>query len=349
MQANLILNPNSGLFSGADREELEQALQQAGYEPVYSATNSEDDLDPIIARAEGLLVVAGGDGSVRSVVTRNLERRLPLAILPMGTANNIARFFGINGKPQEIIAGLREPEKAFLDVGKVTAPWGVDYFLETFGIGMWAHALKVYQPEMGRSLARTIASGMQTLNEYVPIQPRMLLDGSQISGEFTLVEALNTNAFGPRIKAAPEADPADGLFDLVLLHSDQRESLISYILAMLNEELSQMPGFELLRGRELRIEWTGFPIHVDAEVRPRPFDLPFNRSANREAVMEMERREDGEIVVEMLHRAAELWLPQPVREDPSVLSFEVTESEDLYIDRMRALNHDLPAGPTGIR
>lgn len=359
VQANLIYNPNSGMFNSLSAEELQEALSRAGYEPVYTVTNSEADLDPILASAEGLLVVAGGDGSVRSVVTRNLERRLPVALVPLGTANNIARLFGITGSPLEVIAGLREPGKAYLDVGSVSAPWGQDYFLETFGIGLWASILKVYQPEKGRSLARSISAGVQALADYDPIRPRLWLDGEEITGQYVLIEALNTNAFGPRIKAAPEADPADGYFDLVSLQEEQRESLLAYIIAMLNEELPEMPGFDLRRGRQLRIEWSGFPIHVDAEVRPFQSEDPeeaengqaaLERSPAPGAMLPLERRPDQTIFVEMLHRAVELWVPNPTREeDETISSVPIPDSEQLLLDRMRQVNHDLFSGPHGIR
>jgi diacylglycerol kinase (ATP) len=348
VQANLIYNPNSGMFNSVQAEELQEALAQAGYEPVYAVTNTEADLDPIIARAEGLLVVAGGDGSVRSVVTRNLERRLPMAIIPLGTANNIARLYGITGRPADIIAGLRHPVKAHLDVGSVRGPWGQDYFLETFGIGLWATILNLYQPEMGRSLARSISAGVQALSEYDPIHPRMWLDGEEISGEFVLVEALNTNAFGPRIKAAPEADPDDGLFDLVSLDADQRDNLLSFIIAMLNDELREMPGFNLRRGRELRIDWSGFPVHVDAEVRPPSTTAPAGHVPAPGAVGALRSDTPGEVVVEMLPQAVELWLPEKSDEEEGVMAFPVPESEQLILERMSQVNHDFINRPSRI-
>jgi diacylglycerol kinase (ATP) len=349
MRANLIYNPNSGLLNDVQPEDLQLALSQAGYEPIYSLTNKEEDLDPIIAGAEGLLVVAGGDGSVRSIVTRNLERKLPIAIIPMGTANNIARMYGITGKPLEVIAGLREPDKAYLDVGSVSAPWGQDYFLETFGIGLWAEVLKIYRPEIGRSLARSISAGLQALSEYDPIHPSLWLDGKEIEGEYVLVEALNTNAFGPRIKAAPQADPSDGFFDLVFLQADQRENLIRYILAMLNEELLEMPGFELQRGRELRITWNGFPVHIDAEVRPRQAETPEGQTPAPGASEPGRGRTDQQIVVQMLHRAVELWVPHPSAESEAERSFHIPEAEQIILDKMRQINHDISSGPAGIR
>ena len=96
MQAQLIYNAKAGgLSSSPKKENLLNALQEAGFDPVYKETNEEEDLDRVLADAEGLVVAAGGDGTVRAVALRLLGRDVPLAIPPMGTANNIAKSLDV--------------------------------------------------------------------------------------------------------------------------------------------------------------------------------------------------------------------------------------------------------------
>lgn len=113
----------------------DEALIKAGYQPVYRATSSEEDLDHALDGVHGLVVVGGGDGTVRAVASRLIGKNIPLAVIPSGTANNIARALGIEGNSLEIIAGLEQPMRRYYDVGKVQAPWGEDYFLEAAGYG----------------------------------------------------------------------------------------------------------------------------------------------------------------------------------------------------------------------
>src|SRR5687768_4431875 len=97
MQATLIINPNSGGAEQVKPEELIQALQEAGYEPVLKATNSEEELDTALNGIRDLVVSAGGDGTFRAVATRLLGKKVFLTHLPLGTANNVGHSLGIEG------------------------------------------------------------------------------------------------------------------------------------------------------------------------------------------------------------------------------------------------------------
>jgi diacylglycerol kinase family enzyme len=74
------------------------------------------DLDAVLTKAKGLVVAAAGDGTVRAVVTRLIGKGLPIAVLPLGTANNIwntlASQMPVPATVQEILAGLRTPSGA---------------------------------------------------------------------------------------------------------------------------------------------------------------------------------------------------------------------------------------------
>jgi diacylglycerol kinase (ATP) len=306
MRANLIYNPNSGLMNGSDPDDLVEALKKAGYDPVYEATAAESDLDGLLENPEGMVLVAGGDGTVRAAATRLLGKNVPLAIVPMGTANNIAKMFSIGGSPVEIIAGLRDPKSIRIDIGRVQGPWGNDYFIESFGFGFYAEALSNYQPQMGRNLARSILAGVQTLRDHATRPYQVWLDGQDISGEYHLVEALNINSFGPRLNVAPKADPSDGLLEVVCVGAEQRDSFIEYLMAVRNETFDELGSVEVRRGLELVVEWSGFPVHFDAE-------LPHNGQIFTELGGSQEPLYDHgaehQIRVRMLHRVLELWLP----------------------------------------
>lgn len=308
MQATLIYNPNAGGLQ-VTPDELQEALRQVGYEPVYIATSKEQDLDPILAETRGLVVVAGGDGSVRAVATRLVGRGLPLAILPLGTANNVAQTLGIVGTPSEIITGLREPQKQFFDMGYVHASWGDDYFLEAMGYGFYADTLAIYEPEKGKSILRGLTALTQTLNNYQSHICRLVLDGEDISGSYLMVEVLNTTAFGPRLKFAPQADPSDGLFEVVRIREDKREGFLTYITSIVREEIAELPSVEVSSGRKLEIYWTGFPLHIDAEVRPvsqpHPIDEPPAPGARPAAASGY----DCIVSAEILPQVLEIWLP----------------------------------------
>jgi diacylglycerol kinase family enzyme len=295
MQAHVIFNPTSGIIKQRYRPaDLEMALAVAGYTPVYHPTTCEGDLDGALDGAEGIVVAAGGDGTVRAAAGRLIGRPLPLVILPMGTANNVARALGIDRLKPADLARLVVPEKRPFDVGLVHTPWGDDFFLEGAGFGFFADMLSTYDPDLGKSLLRGLATVFDSARHLQGYACRLVLDGEELLGEYVLVEVLNTNSIGPRLSLAPFADPGDGLLDLAVVHKEESDSLARYLINSLANRFDQLPNVHYFRGRKLEIAWSGFPLHVDAVVQPA---VGWSSPAF------------GQITIEVLPQALELWLP----------------------------------------
>jgi diacylglycerol kinase family enzyme len=266
MEATLIYNPQSGAGFNPGPNEIMDILRRIGYEPHHIATTSELDLNRALDDIQELVVVAGGDGTIRAVVTRLLGSDVKIAPIPMGTANNIARTLALIDRPLEIVAGLANPMERSLDIGRVQTPDGPVHFLEAMGVGVFADVLKRYEPKNGKSIARSIQSMLDTMTDYQPKFFHLNLDGVDLSGSYLLVEVMNTPTLGLRYMLAPNAEADDGLFDLVLIHANERDNYLKFMTGTLMGTLESFPAISIQRGRELEIAWRGFPIHVDGEV-----------------------------------------------------------------------------------
>ena len=267
--ATLIFNPNAG-GDALTVDDLLTALMDAGLRPTYTPTETEEELTPVLEQVEGVVIAAGGDGTLRAVALELLNREnINLALVPLGTANNIADALGIAGSTKDIVKGLATAKTRPFDVGQLDAPWGRDYFLEGAGLGIYADMLTHYDPEKGKSVLRAATTMKDVLMDYSARPCQALLDGEDISGDFVALEALNTRAIGPRLKLAPNADPGDGLFDVARVIKPEDVTLLDYVVAMFSEKLEQLDNVEVLRGRELSFHWSGEPLHVDGEVRPK--------------------------------------------------------------------------------
>src|SRR5689334_19115043 len=81
-----------------DREKLIAPLHAAGLELIEESANSPGEVTEIIRRHRDrveLVIVGGGDGALNAASDGLAECRLPLGILPLGTANDLARTLGI--------------------------------------------------------------------------------------------------------------------------------------------------------------------------------------------------------------------------------------------------------------
>lgn len=263
MQATLIYNPNAGTTAQLSPDNLLDALKQVGYDPIYAPTLQEQDLDHALAEAKDLVVVAGGDGSIRSAAIRLLGKNVPIAPLPMGTANNLCRMLEINGKPLDVIAGLADTEERDVNIWQVSTSHGTDYFIEAMGIGVFADILENYKPEEGKSLRRGVQTIRKVLNGYQPKFFHINVDGVDFSGSYLLCEVMNAPTVGFHFMLAPDARPDDGYFDLVLIHDNRRASYVRLAKAVLTRSLGNLPEVSVHRGRRLEIAWRGFPLHLD--------------------------------------------------------------------------------------
>jgi diacylglycerol kinase (ATP) len=295
-ETTLIYNPQAGGASLVSSTDLEAALRSIGLNAHHQPTEREEDLDGVLEHPGSVVVVAGGDGTIRAVARRLAGRGIPLVILPLGTANNLAGALGVSGQPLEVIARLAEPRSQWLDMGRVIGPWGEGVFLEAAGVGMLATTMAAYAPEDGKSPLRAIQAVISTVPGYTPIGCRVTCDGVEIEGRYVMVEVMNTPAVGPRLRLAPEADPGDGWLDVVLIEEHDRVGLAAYAANLALGKLEALPNVSVRRAKRVSIEWKDSPLHLDAEL----FDAESVEKKGLEKV-----RADFALEV----GALEVWLP----------------------------------------
>jgi diacylglycerol kinase family enzyme len=203
-------------------------------------------------------------------------RGIPLAPLPAGTANNISRTLGLVGRPmEELVSGWPEARRMKLDVGLATGPWGERTFVEGFGAGLFASTVPLSKSDPALDKVDTPADkvklALRRLKdrlERTPAVPlKAQLDGEDLSGEYVMFEALSIPYVGPNLYLAPDSKPGDGQFDLVMVTETERERL-SHYLETWQEEKERLAVLPTRHGKHLRIEWNGFPVHIDDEFWP---------------------------------------------------------------------------------
>ena len=98
MRITLMHNPKAG-DAEHGRKELMAALTNAGHQATYQSTK-QSDYKKALRKPTDLVLAAGGDGTVAKVGCRLIDTGIPLSVLPLGTANNLARSLGFVGSPK---------------------------------------------------------------------------------------------------------------------------------------------------------------------------------------------------------------------------------------------------------
>ena len=270
MRVTLVHNPGAGkqaMTAGA----LKKLLAAQGHEVRYQSAK-EKGWKKALKKPADLVIVAGGDGTVARVTRRMVGRGVPVALLPSGTANNIARSLGLVERPfEELVRGWKAARRVRLDVGVAAGPWGERYFVEGVGAGLFA-GLLAKPSKAAKAGKRPVEAGLRRLRiqaaKREPLEIKASLDGKDISGRYLLLEALNLRYVGPNLHLAHDSRPGDGQLDIVLVTEAERARLLYYLDHWQDnrERLAVLPS---LRGRRLRMEWTGFELHIDDKLKPK--------------------------------------------------------------------------------
>jgi diacylglycerol kinase (ATP) len=276
MRITLMHNPKAG-DAKHGKEQLMAALAEAGHHAIYQSTK-EPGFKKALKQPADLVLAAGGDGTTAKVAFRLIDSGIPMSVLPLGTANNLARTLGFVTSPEEIIARLEGGKKQIFDVGLATGPWGERYFFEAAGGGLLAdyvQAAKKEQKKNGKAeklskeqqMARHGALLRRMLHDYPVRQWKIEIDGKDISDRYILWEAMNIRSVGPALHLAPRAATRDGRFDFVCARAADRALLMEHFDARIAGKKSKSP-LPTRRFRELRIAWKGSTIHFDDKLWP---------------------------------------------------------------------------------
>ncbi len=270
MQVTLVHNPKAGDESAPTRGQLKALVEEAGHEVRYQSVK-DDRWWRVLKKSADLVAVAGGDGTVGKVARRMIGSETPIAVLPIGTANNVARTLGIADRTvTQLIPSWGSSKRRVLCAGKAVGPWGERHVIEAVGCGLFAAAIPRIDanetmaelPETEVRLTYTVQILRDELAECPAIHVAAKLDGRDISGKYLLFEAMLMKFVGPNLHLAPRVDHDDESFEIVMVEERDRARLIHHLKEW--QEGSLWPAeLHTLRGSRLELEWTGFPMHVD--------------------------------------------------------------------------------------
>jgi len=175
-----------------------------------------------------LLGICGGDGTVNEVVSRITDPPFPVALIPAGTANVIARELGLPLNPiQSLQIALKRTVRR-VDLGEISA--GARRFLFVAGIGFDAYVVARVQPEFKKRLgmAAYAVAIVDCLRTY-DFPDLHIVAGDQ-TYRATSCLACNAKSYGGGLLFCPDAEMGDGQLDILVLEGRDRLRLARFLI-----------------------------------------------------------------------------------------------------------------------
>lgn len=271
----LIHNPGAGEGKHS-KKEIVKMMDTHGYECDYVSSKKKSALKNIKPETK-FIAVAGGDGTIRKTIMRLLSKKLkfkrPIALLPFGTANNIATSLGISEDVGENVSTWDDYKLRNFDVGQVLGLKKAAYFTESLGFGLF--------PKLIQTLENTSTKNIETAEEEFELALKKLLqitkayparkcqitiDGATIEKHCIMVEIMNISRLGPNLKLSEKADPGDGYLDVVIVGEENRMLMENYIMDIANGKNIPFP-VESIPAKNINISWEGSDMHIDDTIK----------------------------------------------------------------------------------
>jgi len=278
-----IINPISGKGTKKDLEQFIETKTREkgiGYLIFPSVANGDYSFLRSIIKEEKItdLVIAGGDGTVSSVVGGLLDTNLNFGIIPCGSGNGLALSAKISKQSSKALDIIFNGKASLIDGFFVN-----DRFACMLaGLGFDAKVAHEFADHPKRGL---MTYAQLTLKNFFSIKPFLFeikFDKVRFDTEAYFISIANSNQFGNNFTIAPKASLTDGLLDIVIVTSQNK---ISFVL----QTLRQVAGWNVLESSSIITKKTGViyfqtdkleiithwqaPLHIDGDPAETPDKL----------------------------------------------------------------------------
>ena len=272
----LIINPIAGRArrdGNARRVELARAALASCGEAVSIAVSEKRghvrELTQDALRAGSRFVMVwGGDGTVNEAGSVLMGTAVPLAIIPAGSGNGLARELGVPLQPDAAIAAALRATPRAIDAGELNGR----PFFNIAGVGFDAHIASRFDRARRRGLVTYVRVSARELLTYRSMTYRIDCGcgagepSAAFSQKALLVTIANSRQFGNGARIAPFARIDDGRLDLVMYEESSRFATLFALPRLFMGGIERVRGMTMRQIDRARIESdVPMAVHVDGE------------------------------------------------------------------------------------
>lgn len=228
------------------------------------------------------ILIAGGDGTVDNIVNimKEIEIDLPIAILPVGTANDFAKFIGMPTDVEEACEQIIQSQVENLDIGKINEK----YFINVASTGLFTDVSQKTDVNLKNTIGKLAyyVKGIEQIPNFRKLKIKVNSAHRVFEGDMYLMLIFNGQTAG-NFKFAYKADVTDGMMDVIIIKAGMIKDIISLFVKMLKgEHLEDAKGLIYFKTDKLHIECDeGIVTDIDGERGP---DFPLDIECIQESL-----------------------------------------------------------------
>ena len=201
---------------------------------IQKGKDLAESLD-IIDETYSYILIAGGDGTVDSVVNamKSKNINIPIGILPVGTANDFGKFINMPNDIQEACRRILDSKPVAVDVGKINDK----YFVNVASSGLFTDVSQKTDVNLKNTIGKLAyyLKGLEELPNFRKLKIKLLSKKCNYDGEMYLLLVFNGQTAG-NFNLATEAEITDGKLDVIIFKAIQIIELIPLFIKLLKGE-----------------------------------------------------------------------------------------------------------------
>jgi diacylglycerol kinase (ATP) len=185
-----------------------------------------------------IVVAVGGDGTVKIVAESLLHTKIPLGILPAGSANGMAKEIGINNEPELALKQLLNSQKKQIHLLEINK----QFCIHLSDIGLNAFALQKFENQGIRGMWGYFLATLKVLWQNPIIDITMQIKGEIIQTKAQMIIIANATTYGSGILINPVGNLQDEIFEVIIIKkiSPFEVFKINYTKAKFNTEKTEI-------------------------------------------------------------------------------------------------------------
>jgi YegS/Rv2252/BmrU family lipid kinase len=214
-----------------------------------------------VARGAKLVIAWGGDGTINETAGPLIGTTTALGIVPSGSGDGLARSLGLPRDPADALTKALEGDVAPIDVGML----GSRHFLNIAGVGFDAGVAAAFNRRSKRGLGGYIIDGLTGVWSYRCRAYSIDAGGERMAGNHFLIAFANGREYGNGLVLAPDADPADGQLNMVVVSGGSPLRQLWRSRRLTYRRLAPAEGVRRLRVTSAVVQGEALQCHVDGQ------------------------------------------------------------------------------------